>query len=308
MRRRHQRAVRLAPANQYFRADDARGRKIHDRLVVGHELVALDRAGELVDRVAAGTPGAQRHENKDQRRRRSCADRRHHDEVGMRGKDARARDRGGHHDAVVIRRIAREQGFTRLRIIPLCRTALPDPRAVRRRERRVDFHGTAGRRYARDQEIGRNQRGEPGSVGDGAPDAHAVVVAAAEADDLDDDFAVGAFDRSRNHVPLAKRQREIGAQRASVRIDDRHFLDRDDVKRHLVHRVPIRTRAGADTARREIIEAVDDACQPRLGQRDDALGRDVEFVESLLLDVMAEPRIDASRRDTGERQPKRNRC
>ncbi len=90
LHRRHQRPVVPAPAHQNLGTDDARGRQIDDRLVVGNELAIVNGARKLGDRIAARTPRAESHQRKDQRRARTRAERRHHDEIGM-ACEARAR-------------------------------------------------------------------------------------------------------------------------------------------------------------------------------------------------------------------------
>ena len=128
--RRHQRTVGLAPADKHLRADDARGREIQDRLVVGNELIVLDRARELVDRIAARAPGPEGHKRKDQHPSRAGADCRHRDKVAMRGQHTPARDRCCDHDAEVFRRKLHEQQIARFRIVPLRRAPLANNRAV----------------------------------------------------------------------------------------------------------------------------------------------------------------------------------
>ena len=157
LHRRHECPVGLAPAHQHFGADHARGREIDDRLVVGNELAVLDCALELIDRIAARTPGPEGNQRKDQCRARTRTDRRHHHEVGVAGEHARARHRCRDNDAETLGPELRDQ---RLVPAPRSRTAR---RCVLRSRCRPPWQASrsrrraAGRRNARDQQIGRNR-------------------------------------------------------------------------------------------------------------------------------------------------------
>src|SRR5674476_298685 len=135
----------------------------------------------------------------------------------------------------------------------------------------------SGYRYQRQEQKCRHQRRN--SIGTGADLSaephHGLAVL--ELDDVER-IPIGADQRlGGDHLALAERQVEMGAQRLPVGTDDSDFLDRHGVKGGLPHRLDVARPTAIDAARRQAVERGDYLRDAGFGERDRTLGGGVDL-------------------------------
>jgi hypothetical protein len=165
----------------------------------------------------------------------------------------------------------------------------------------VRVRGAAPVRELREEQFHRHQRRYPDRTVDAAAaQTDHRVLAIGEADHLDCYASVEGERLRGDDLAHAQRNAEIGAKRLPVRAEERELLDRGGCEIRLPQRLDMDRTAAVEAAPRQFAEAVDDARNPRVGERQLAPGHQIDLLAPLLLDKVVQPKTERRHRQAGQ--------
>ena len=294
----HQRAVRLAPAHQNFRAAQLAGTDVDDRLVVRNEFAGLERLLDLGHGVTRGSLRDEHDEAGDENHDHPGGEEAEPFEIGMLGGNARARAQDFDIETELVGFDVRHK--IRADVFLRAPADFPDNRALPRHDTRIAAEWTASGRDLRKEQRRRHQCSNCiGACADLAAQPHHAL-AGRQLDDVEP--VAGSTDQQlrREHCALAKRQAEMGAQRLRVGADDRDFLDWNRDECGIAHRFDVGRITGIDAARCQTVQRSYCVFDASLGERDCAPGGGADLRFALPIDETFKPEIKANQWNAGE--------